>query len=83
MAGAFVVGQQAWGDGLVGDEGADLFGVPHDRVHADDGSEAAAEHEGGGVGERGQQAVDVVGVLGQCRASLGASSRLRDSPRRS
>nr|WP_303710093.1 hypothetical protein [Kutzneria buriramensis]WKX08875.1 hypothetical protein Q4V64_15800 [Kutzneria buriramensis] len=49
----------------------------------DEAAAVRAEHVSGAVREVGQEAVDVVSMLGQCRALLGAWSRLRDSPRRS
>lgn len=65
------LGQEARGDGLVGDQGAELSGVSRGHVQADDGAEAAAEHQGGCGRERGQQAVDVVAVFGEGRAPAG------------
>ncbi|GAB3894236.1 hypothetical protein GCM10027612_45100 [Microbispora bryophytorum subsp. camponoti] len=67
VVGALAGGQQSRGDGLMGDERADLARVIDGQVEADGGAEAAAEHERRRVGEAGQQPMHVVGVLGHGR----------------
>jgi len=68
----------------VGDQRADLGGVGGDHGEPDDGIAAAAEDVGRAAPERGQQAVNVAGLLfgryvlagvltgaGRCRAGRG------------
>jgi hypothetical protein len=57
------VGQQLDHRRFVGDQRAHLVGVGGDQREPDDGSAAAAEDVRRLVAERGQQAVDVVGLL--------------------
>src|SRR5690349_7141575 len=56
-------GSRSTTGGLVGDQGADVGRVGGDQGEPDDGAAAAAEDAGWAAVERGQQAVDVVGLL--------------------
>nr|WP_165502645.1 hypothetical protein [Actinomadura fibrosa] len=61
-AGAVVRGQQSGRGGVVGDEDRDLAGMRGGQMEAEEGSEAASEHERGLIGEIGEKVMDVLGV---------------------